>query len=93
MGYLYILASRRNGTLYVGVTSDLAKRIAEHKQKLVEGFTNEYDVTNLVYYEIFENIRDAIMRERQMKGWKRKWKTELIQTINPYWRDLYDDLL
>jgi putative endonuclease len=92
-GYLYILASRRNGTLYVGVTSDLVKRIEEHRQKLVEGFTKKYDVTNLVYFETFENIRDAIAREKQIKEWKRKWKAELIQSVNPYWRDLYEDIL
>ena len=92
-GYLYILASRRNGTLYVGVTSDLVKRIEEHKQKLVDGFTKKYGITTLVYFETFENIRDAIIRERQIKEWKRKWKTELIQSVNPYWRDLYEDIL
>jgi putative endonuclease len=92
-GYLYILASRRNGTLYVGVTSDLVKRIEEHKQKLVDGFTKKYEVTNLVYFETFEDTKDAIIRERQVKEWKRKWKTELIQSINPYWRDLYKDIV
>jgi putative endonuclease len=92
-GYLYILASRRNGTLYVGVTSDLVERIGEHRQKLVEGFTKKYEVTNLVYYEAFEEIRAAIVRERQIKEWKRKWKTDLIQSVNPYWRDLYEDIL
>ena len=92
-GYLYILASRRNGTLYIGVTSDLVKRIEEHKQKLVDGFTKKYGITTLVYFETFEDIRDAIIRERQIKEWKRKWKTELIQSVNPYWRDLYEDIL
>ncbi len=92
-GYLYILASRRNGTLYVGVTSDLVKRIEEHRQKLVDGFTKKYEVINLVYFETFEDIRDAIIRERQIKEWRRKWKTELIQSVNPYWRDLYEDIL
>ena len=83
----------RNGTLYVGVTSDLAKRIGEHKQKLVNGFTKENEVTDLVYFETFEDIRDAIVREKRIKGWMRKWKTELIQSVNPYWRDLYEDIL
>ena len=92
-GYLYILASRRNGTLYVGVTSDLVRRIGEHKQKLLDGFTKEYAVSNLVYFETFQDIREAIIREKQIKGWKRKWKTELIQSNNPYWRDLYEDIL
>ena len=91
-GYLYILASRRNGTLYVGVTSDLVKRVEEHRQKLVDGFTKRYSVTRLVYFEMFEDIKDAITRERHLKEWKRKWKTELIQSINPYWRDLYEDI-
>ncbi len=71
-GYLYILASGRNGTLYVGVTSDLVRRIEEHRQKLVDGFTREYDVTNLVYFETFGDISDAIVREKQIKGWRRK---------------------
>jgi len=92
-GYVYILASRRNGTLYVGVTSDLIKRIEEHRQKLVDGFTKKYKITTLVYFETFEDIRDAVIRERQIKEWKRKWKTELIQSVNPYWRDLYEDIL
>ena len=92
-GYLYILASRRNGTLYVGVTSDLVKRIEEHRQKLVEGFTKKYEITDLVYFGTYEDIRDAIIRERQIKEWKQKWKTELLQSVNPYWRDLYEDIL
>jgi putative endonuclease len=92
-GYLYILASRRNWTLYVGVISDLVKRVEEHRQKLVEGFTKKYEVTRLVYFEVFEDIKAAIIRERQIKEWKRKWKTELIQLVNPYWRDLYEDIL
>jgi putative endonuclease len=79
--------------LYVGVTSDLVKRIAEHKQKLVVGFTKKYHVTNLVYFETFKDIGEAIIRERQIKEWKRKWKTELLESINPYWRDLYEDIL
>jgi putative endonuclease len=91
--YLYILASRRNGTLYVGVTSDLVKRIAEHKQKLVDGFTKKYNVTALVYFETFEDIGEAITREKQIKEWKRKWKTELIESVNTTWRDLYEDIL
>ena len=91
-GYLYILASRRNGTLYVGVTSDLAKRMEEHRLKLVEGFTKRYGVTKLVYFEIFEDIKDAIARERHIKEWRREWKIELIQSFNPYWRDLYENI-
>lgn len=91
-GYLYILASRRNGTIYVGVTSDLVKRVEEHRQKIADGFAKRYNVTKLVYFEAFEDIKDAIARERHIKEWKRKWKTELIQTVNPYWRDLYEDI-
>ena len=92
-GYLYILASRGNGTLYVGVMSDLVKRIEEHRLKLVDGFTKKYEITTLVYFETFEDIRDAVIRERQIKEWKRKWKTELIQSVNPYWHDLYEKIL
>ncbi len=92
-GYLYILASRRNGTLYVGVTSDLLARVEEHRQKLADGFTKHYNVTKLVYFEMFEDIKDAITREKHIKEWRRKWKTDLIQSVNPYWRDLYEDIL
>ncbi|MDA8091468.1 MAG: GIY-YIG nuclease family protein [Nitrospiraceae bacterium] len=91
-GYLYILASGRNGTLYIGSTSNLVKRIEEHRQKLVDGFTKRYDIAKLVYFEIFEDIKDAIVRERHLKKWERKWKTKLIQSANPYWRDLYEDI-
>ena len=92
-GYVYILASKRNGTLYVGVTSDLVKRIFEHKNSVVEGFTKKYGVHTLVYYEISENIVSAIEREKQIKNWQRKWKIELIEKENPEWKDLYNDLL
>ena len=91
-GYLYILASSRNGTLYIGATSNLVKRIEEHRQKLVDGFTKRYGVAKLVHFEIFEDIKDAIARERHLKKWERKWKTQLIQAANPYWRDLYEDI-
>jgi putative endonuclease len=87
--FVYILASKKNGTLYIGVTNNLLKRVYEHKKKLVEGFTQKYDVHNLVYYEIFRNIQDAITREKNMKKWKRKWKMELIEESNPNWEDLY----
>jgi len=90
--YVYILASKRCGTFYVGVTSDLPKRIWEHKNKLVEGFTQKYDVTNLVYYEVHENADSAIHREKRLKRWDRKWKIELIQKENPDWQDLYEQL-
>ena len=86
---VYILASKRNGTLYTGVTSDLAKRIWEHKNRMVEGFTKRYDVHHLVWYELHETMESAIQREKQIKEWKRKWKLELIESANPNWRDLY----
>jgi putative endonuclease len=87
--FVYILASKKNGTLYIGVTNNLLKRVYEHKNNLVEGFTQKYKVHNLVYYEIFKNIHDAITREKNMKKWKRKWKMELIEKFNPNWDDLY----
>ncbi|MEK7170438.1 MAG: GIY-YIG nuclease family protein [Patescibacteria group bacterium] len=89
---VYILASKRNGTLYIGVTSNLPKRIFEHKTGAVEGFTKKYSVHMLVWYECTEDIMSAIAREKQLKAWKRKWKLELIEKENPLWRDLYGDL-
>jgi putative endonuclease len=91
--YTYILTNKRNTVLYTGVTSDLIKRIYEHKQKLVEGFTKKYNVDKLVYYDIFEDIENAIIREKQIKGWIRKKKIELIDSVNPDWKDLYDNLV
>jgi putative endonuclease len=91
--YIYILASKRNGTLYVGVTSDLVKRVYEHKNNLVEGFTKKYYVHKLVYYEVTDNVNSAIVREKQIKKWKRSWKIELIERMNPDWRDLYFELI
>jgi putative endonuclease len=88
-GYVYLLASRRNGTLYVGVTSDLAGRIWEHKQDFVAGFTRRYGVHRLVYVEQYEDIRDAIAREKHLKKWNRAWKLALIEEANPEWDDLY----
>lgn len=90
---VYILASKRNGTLYIGVTSDLLKRIWQHKNKLVDGFTQEYNVNRLVYYEIHPGAESAIIREKQMKKWRRAWKLRLIEGKNPGWKDLYDDLI
>lgn len=89
---VYILASARNGTLYVGVTSDLVKRIWQHKNDEVEGFTRQYRVHTLVWFEQHENAESAITREKQIKEWKRKWKLELIESSNPTWRDLYDEI-
>jgi putative endonuclease len=86
---VYILASKRNGTLYIGVTSDIVKRIWEHKNNMVEGFTRRYDVHQLVWYEQHESMESAIKREKRLKEWKRKWKLELIESANPNWKDLY----
>jgi len=88
-GFVYILASRRNGTLYVGVTSDLARRVWQHRTGAVEGFTSRYGVHHLVWYEAHERIVDAIAREKAIKFWKRAWKLELIERSNPDWLDLY----
>ena len=87
---VYILANKRNGTLYIGVTSDLVKRIWQHKNNMVEGFTKRYGVHQLVWYELHENMQSAVEREKRMKEWKRKWKLELIESINPNWQDLYN---
>jgi len=89
IGYTYILASKRKGTLYIGVTSDLAKRIWQHKSNITEGFTEKYDVKILAHYEVFENITTAIEREKQLKRWHRQWKINLIEENNPEWADLY----
>ena len=87
-----MLASRRNGTLYVGVTSDLVKRIWQHRNDLVEGFTKRYGVHMLVWYEFHETMESAIQREKNIKNWNRKWKLTLIEQLNPLWRDLFNDL-
>jgi putative endonuclease len=90
---VYILASRKNGTLYIGVTSELAKRVWQHKNKQVDGFTKKYNVDKLVYYEIHENAESAIQREKQIKKWNRRWKLRIIEKANPAWRDLYEDII
>ena len=90
--YVYILASKRNGTLYIGVTNSLLRRVYEHKNDVLEGFTKEHAVHTLVYYEAYRNINDAITREKQVKKWVRKWKIELIEKTNPHWKDLYEEL-
>jgi putative endonuclease len=87
---VYILASKRNGTLYIGVTQNLPRRVWEHKEKIVEGFTSKYNVNQLVYYEHFEDYWAAAKREQNIKEWKRRWKLELIEKINPDWKDLYE---
>ncbi len=90
---VYILASKRNGTLYIGVTSDLRKRVWEHRNDLVDGFTKRYAIHLLVYYELHENMASAIEREKRMKKWNRAWKLELIEKHNPEWRDLWEGIL
>jgi len=90
---VYILASKRNGTLYVGSNSDLVNRVWQHKNNLVEGFTNKYGVHTLVWYETTEDMTAALIRERQIKKWRRGWKIALIEKGNPQWRDLYPELL
>ena len=91
--YVYILASRKRGTLYIGVTNDLIRRVYEHKNDFVEGFTKKYGVHQLVYFEQTNDIYSAMVREKQMKKWYRKWKIELIEKANPGWGDLYYDLV
>ena len=91
--YIYILASKRNGTLYVGFTSDLARRIYEHKNNFVEGFTKKYGIHNLVYFEECGDRDAAIRREKQIKEWKRRWKLEMIEKVNPEWKDLYEQIM
>ncbi len=90
---VYILASKRNGTLYIGVTSDLIKRIWEHKHDLVEGFTRKYRVHVLVYFEQHDEMTEAIRRGKQLKKWNRAWKIELIEKANPEWRDLWQEII
>ena len=91
--YVYIMASKPNGTLYIGVTSDLPGRVYQHKHDLVEGFTNKYQVHTLVWFEQHDEIERAILREKQIKKWRRAWKIRAIQEMNPDWRDLYNGIL
>ena len=91
-GYVYIMTNVANTVLYTGITSNLQKRIYEHKEKLIEGFTKKYHVTKLIYYEIFNDIESAILREKQIKGGSRKKKIDLIKSINPEFKDLYNEL-
>ena len=90
---VYIMASKRNGTLYTGVTSNLTKRAWEHKNNVVKGFTQQYSVHQLVWYELHENMESAICREKAIKNWKRQWKINAIEEMNPNWRDLYSELI
>ena len=90
--HVYIMTNLSR-TLYTGITNNLMKRVYEHKNKLIDGFTKKYDITRLVYFEVFNNIEDAIRREKQIKGWIRKKKTALIESINPEWKDLYEEFV
>ena len=90
--YVYIMASKRNGTLYIGINNDLIRRAYEHRNDLVEGFTKKYGVRKLVYYGRTNDIYSAIQREKRFKKWNRQWKIDLIEKVNPDWKDLYDDL-
>jgi putative endonuclease len=90
---VYILASKRNGTLYIGVTSDLVQRIWQHKNDVVEGFTKKYRVHMLVWYELHEDMESAIIREKRLKKWNRAWKLRIIEEMNPNWDDLYDSII
>lgn len=89
---IYILASKKNGTLYIGVTSNLVKRIWEHREHLVDGFTKKHSVTSLVYYESADTMYSAISREKQLKNWHRQWKINLIESTNPDWNDLWVEI-
>ena len=91
--YVYIMANQRNGTIYVGVTSNLIKRVWQHKTGLVEGFAKKYQIHNLVYYEKHGESYSAIQREKRLKEWQRQWKLELIESMNPYWNDLYETII
>jgi putative endonuclease len=90
--YIYIMTNKGNNVLYTGVTNDLKRRVYEHKEKLVEGFTKKYNITKLVYYEIYNDIENAILREKQIKGGSRQKKVKLINSMNKDWQDLYEEL-
>ncbi len=90
--YVYILTNARNGTLYTGVTNDLLRRVWEHKNGVIEGFTKQHELEKLVWYEIHATAYDAITREKRIKAWKRDWKKRIIEEMNPYWNDLYDSI-
>lgn len=90
---VYLMASKRNGTLYIGVTNNLVRRVYEHKNNLIEGFTKKYNVHQLVYFEVISEIQSALKREKQLKKWNRQWKIDLIEKTNHNWADLYQSLL
>jgi putative endonuclease len=91
--YVYIMTNKFNGTLYIGVTNDLIRRAYEHRNSLIDGFTKKYNLKILVYFEVFDRIEDAILREKRLKKWNRQWKFELIEKSNPNWKDLYEELV
>ncbi len=91
--FVYILASQRHGTLYVGVTNNLVRRIHEHREKLIEGFTSQYNVTRLVWFDQTDSVEEAIKHEKKLKRWRREWKIALVEKTNPAWDDLYDGIL
>jgi putative endonuclease len=91
--YVYIITNQKYGTLYIGVTNDIIRRIWDHKQKTIKGFSEKYNLDKLVYYETTESIETAITREKQLKNWQRQWKIEMIDKFNPEWTDLYSTLL
>ena len=90
--YVYILASRKDGAIYIGITNDIVRRVFEHRTKAVRGFTSKYDITRLVWFEIFDDPVSAISREKELKKWKRSWKIQLIEAQNPQWDDLYESI-
>ncbi|MBU1026534.1 MAG: GIY-YIG nuclease family protein [Candidatus Margulisbacteria bacterium] len=91
--YIYILASKRNGTLYIGVTNNLERRIYEHKNGLIKGFTKKYNVNQLVYFEEYTDVKEALIREKRLKKWNRSWKIDLIEKSNPEWKDLSEEFI
>jgi putative endonuclease len=90
--FVYILTNKQNGTLYVGVTSDLVKRVSQHRLRLTPGFSSKFQTHHLVYYEVYDDMENAIHREKSMKRWARKWKLEAIEKFNPEWSDLFDEI-
>lgn len=91
--YVYIMASKKKGTLYIGMTNDLVRRVYEHKNELIDGFTKKYNIKKLVYFESTTDVGEAILREKRMKKWRRQWKIDLIEKQNPRWEDLFNDLI
>ena len=90
--YVYILASRKDGAIYVGMTNDIVRRIYEHRTKVIQGFTSKYNITRLVWFEIYDDPISAISREKELKKWKKAWKVQLIESQNPRWNDLYESI-